>query len=193
MDCVMRNLATATFLSIMLHLGMAADSVSLSPVRIEAATAILASVIRVIARQSPAEDEERVLGVRHDHVPKARGPVLLRFYEKDLRGDSIETRFERRSEEAGWLKADFGFRPLAFPRDVYRMNLTENFFESLTFVRAVEETRPDERLKLVRVFVFTPKDFGYPVQVRFETRQDVAVTGGKYPTSFHKVVVERIE
>ena len=171
----------------------ARDQVPLSIQSREAVTPLVRAMVRVIAKQSPLAQEEKVFGAGTDHIPKSAGPVLLRYYRTEVGTDRVEVRFERRDGNSVWSLSSFTIRPLNFPRGVYAMGLPGTFFDDFGLEAKFAQERPKESLKRVNVFRYKRSDRGVNLQLDFEARSDVADLEAEYPKSFHRLTIRRVD
>jgi hypothetical protein len=158
--------------------------------RLLATRSLMDAVVRIISKQTTLDAEKAILGIGRDHFPKARGPVLLRLYETPLGNETIEVAFERINEADGWSKATFGLRPKLFPKEVFDLQLKQNFFSQMKFISSREEERPLQRLEKVNAFNFEVNGLNMKVNVQFEAHPD-ASTLGRVPETFHRVTISR--
>lgn len=143
------------------------------------------SMLRVIAKQATLEHEEGFLGEGEYHWPKDPAkPITLKGFDK-LRTNHFSVVFERRSEHSIWFEATLGVHPRNYPVGLYWMDLPASFFADFILEKSFVEDRPNHSIKRVSVFQFSLKNSTQPIQLQFESREDVSSLEDKYPKSFH--------
>jgi hypothetical protein len=171
------------------------------PVSIEQVTnlkLILKSMTRVISLESKLSQEENFLGAGKDHYPKGPGPILYRFYDKEIsKGNGISIPFKRQSGNDPWFKSNIEVSPKNFPRGVYKMHLQSDFFEDFVLIKSYLEEHPEFPQRQIHsmarenVFEFSVKGSAQKVVLTVRAREDVSNLKDGYPKSFHELEIVR--
>lgn len=154
---------------------------------------MMKSVIRVVSKQNTLEQEESFLGKGRNYAEKHTPMLLMRSYDKELAGERSGIVFKRLSDKLVWSHGYFYVTAPGDPRVIYDMKLPASFFSGLTFNSAYALNRLQYQPPVVNFFEFKLTQNGIPVLLKFEAPIEVSNLEDKYPKSFIRLDITRVE
>ena len=154
---------------------------------------MMKSVMRVVSKQVDLKQEETFLGEGKNHAEKDTLMLLMRSYSQELDGKRSGIVFKRRSDQEVWSHGYFHITPTEYPRDVYDMNLPASFFAGMTLAKAYVLERPGFKPPRDNIFEFNATQNGVKLLLTFECPIEVSNVEDKYPKSFIRLNIKRVD
>ena len=154
---------------------------------------MMKSIMRVVSKQVNLKQEEPFLGEGKNHAEKDTLMLLMRSYGKELDGERSGIVFKRSTDQEVWSQGYFDVAPAEYPRDVYDMNLPASFFAGMTLAKAYVLERPGFKPPRDNIFEFNATQNGVKLLLTFECPIEVSNVEDKYPKSFIRLNIKRVD